>query len=295
MTDKADTLFERVTADMIAAIEAGAGTWEMPWMRLARQHVSIEGRAYRGINVWILADAAARRGFSSNQWGTYRAWDGRENHVRRGEKGTEVVLWKTWTPKAKQADDKPRSRLYATTFHVFAREQVNGPDDGPLPPLPVDTLSSHERLEGAEKFFAPIGADIREGGDRAFYAPAGDYIGIPLLEQFDSPESYYSTLAHEHVHWTGHESRLNRNLHNRFGDQAYAMEELTAELGAAFFSAQMGIAQAKRQDHSSYLASWLKVLKADPKALMSTSSKAQAALDHLNTLAGFDTAIADDE
>jgi antirestriction protein ArdC len=295
MTAKADALFERVTADMIAAIESGAGEWEMPWMRLARAHVSNLNRPYRGFNVWILADAAARKGVSSNQWGTYRAWSkmGEGYHVARGETGTEIILWKQATRKPKPGEDKPTSYLLATTFHVFAREQVRDADDVPLPELDAGVLNDHERLDAAEKYFAEIGADWREGGDRAYYAPVGDYIAIPQLAQFDEPASFYSTLAHEHVHWTGHESRLKRELRNRFGDEAYAMEELVAELGAAFFSAQMGIAQAKRKDHSSYLSHWLSVLKADPKALLSTSSKAQAALDYLNRAAGYE--IADDE
>ena len=162
---------------------------------------------------------------------------------------------------------------------MFAREQTDAPAWEPPEPL-----TDHARHDAAEMFFAAIDANVRYGGDRAFYAPVQDFIQMPLFGQFPIRDHFYSTLAHEHTHWTGHESRLNRDLKGRFGSESYAMEELCAELGAAFIGAQLGLDQAVRKDHAQYLSHWLSVLRSDPKALVTVTSKAQAALDHLNAL-----------
>ncbi len=129
-------------------------------------------------------------------------------------------------------------------------------------------------------------ADVRVGGDRACYRPGDDVICLPALDRFARVEDFYATSAHEHVHWTGHRSRLGRDLSGRFGDHAYGAEELVAELGAAFWCAQFGMAQVTRDDHAAYLADWLKLLRADTRAVVSACSHAQHAVDHLNVLAG---------
>jgi antirestriction protein ArdC len=126
-----------------------------------------------------------------------------------------------------------------------------------------------------------IGADVRHGGNWAAYVPVGDYITLPDLDQFEQASAYYSTSAHEHAHWSGHDSRLARDLTGRFGTDAYAAEELVAELSAAFTCARLGISATPRPDHAAYLASWLRVLRADSSALFHASSKAQAATDDL--------------
>jgi antirestriction protein ArdC len=135
-------------------------------------------------------------------------------------------------------------------------------------------------IEQAEAFVSATGASISHGGARAFYRPATDSIQLPPREAFigsltSTPaEAYYSTLLHELTHWTGAETRCNRQLGKRFGDQAYAIEELVAELGAAFLCADLGITDEPRADHAQYLASWLSVLKADKKAIFTAASKA---------------------
>jgi antirestriction protein ArdC len=285
---KAEALYERVTNELIAAIEAGAGEWEMPWQRLASTKAPTSlstGKPYKGVNWWILALTQLDKGYSSNIWGTYKGWgeQGDDVSVRKGEKAEWAILWKQADPSAKRRAENPDAKpfLLARAFPVFNRDQVDG-----LPPLePTVPLSEHERHDAAEAYFAAIGADVREGGDRAYYAPVKDCIAIPAIQQFPNRDHYYTTLGHEHTHWTGHESRLKRDISNRFGDQAYAAEELIAELGAAFFGAQMGLDPAVRKDHSSYLAAWLKILKADSKAIVTAASQAQKALDFLNTAA----------
>ena len=143
-----------------------------------------------------------------------------------------------------------------------------------------------ERLDAAEAYFAAVGAHVEHGGNRAFYRPATDEIHVPDLDRFDQAPNYYATLAHEHAHWTGHPSRLARDLTGRFGDDSYAAEELVAELAAAMWCAQHGISAVTRPDHAAYLAGWLRILRTDTRALVTASSKAQSAVDHLNTCAG---------
>jgi antirestriction protein ArdC len=143
-----------------------------------------------------------------------------------------------------------------------------------------------ERIERAEMFFRTIGATLRHGGNRAFYAPDADYIQIPPFGAFKENVAYYSTLAHEHTHWTAKDNRCDRQLGKRFGDNGYAAEELIAELGAAFTCAHLGLSTEPREDHAQYINSWLKVLKADSRAIFTAASKAQQASDWMIARAG---------
>ena len=196
-----------------------------------------------------------------------------------------VVLWKP-TQRHDQTDDdgeRVHRSLFARTFAVFAAEQVDGAGRW-LAPIEVP---EGERIEQADAYFAAICADVLHGGDRACYVPALDRIHLPMLGQFDTAAAYYTTSAHEHTHWTGHGDRLARNLSGRFGSDTYGAEELVAELGAAFWSAQFGLEQATRQDHAAYLGNWLRILRADPRALVAACGHAQRAVDLLNERAGW--------
>ena len=288
---KAQELFEQVTADLVAAIEAGASDWQMPWRRLgAGLPRSVDGRPYRGWNALVLAMVGCDRGWGSARWATYRGWQRHGAQVRKGERGTHVVLWKPTDQHAPNDDGDdvvPRS-LFARTFTVFAAEQVDGAERW-LAPVQVPEC---ERIEQADAYFIAIAADVIYGGDRACYVPALDRIYLPHVGQFNNPAGYYTTAAHEHAHWTGHSDRLARDLSGRFGSDAYGAEELVAELGAAFWSAQFGLEQATRHDHAAYLGDWLRILKSDLRALVSACSHAQRAIDLLNDRAGWNTGAA---
>lgn len=290
----AQSLFETITAQLIADIEAGTDQWRMPWHTVAdaATPTSIDRRPYRGLNALWLPLVAHKHGWQTGIWGTYKAWQRHDSQVRRGTHGTPVVLWKTLTDPT-DADDTTdgaqtgRGRLVARTYTVFAAEQVDGADD-----LIADRLADRpsrdtpQRIREAEAFFDAVGANVSEGGNIAGYQPPTDTIRLPAIDQFDTAASYYATRAHETTHWTGHPSRLNRDLTGRFGNDVYAAEELVAELGAAFWCTQAGISTTTCQDHASYLAGWLRILRSDPRALLTVTSKAQAALDYLNTAAG---------
>lgn len=291
---RADDLFQTITDELIHAIEAGTSTWQMPWHALASAGTptNAEGRAYRGLNACWLPLAAAARGWESGVWSTYRGWQRHGAQVRRGETGTSVVLWKptTTTPATPDSDDSapgdrlPSRRLLARVYTVFAAEQADN----------TDTIvrrrhanqserDAPERLARADTYFRALGAHVIEGGNRACYQPAADTIRIPTIAQFDTTAHYYATRAHETIHWTGHATRLARDLSGRFGSDAYAAEELVAELGAAMWCAQTGLSAATRDDHAAYLAGWLRILRTDARALVTVASRAQRALDWLNT------------
>jgi len=167
-------------------------------------------------------------------------------------------------------------QLVPYCFTVFNASQVDG-WEAPAG-MPRDTP---EAIADADAFFAALGADVRYGGNKAGYAPVQDFITLPALAQFSTAVDFYATSAHEHAHWTGHASRLGRDLSNRFGDDRYAAEELVAELSSAMTCAHLGLSAVPRVDHAQYLASWLRVLRADPSALFTVASKAQAATDWL--------------
>jgi antirestriction protein ArdC len=294
---QAEDLFSTVTENLIRQIEAGASGWQMPWHHLAEAGTptSADGRRYRGMNALWLALVAAETGRTSGVWATYRAWQRHGAQVRRGQKGTSVALWKPVTKRATREgldeDDQGERRfLLARTYTVFAAEQIDGAE------AVVARLTAGrpdrdtpERIEAAETYFDAIDARRVHGGNQACYWPRTDTIDLPTLAQFDSAPAYYATSAHEHAHWTGHPTRLARDLSGRFGTAAYAAEELVAEMASAMWCAQMRITPADRtDDHAAYLADWMKVLRSDARALVTVSSRAQAAVDFLNEAAGFD-------
>lgn len=188
----------------------------------------------------------------------------------------EDLLWRPITVADEQADEETATReiWIVKTFNVFNAEQIEGlsPFEPPsAEPTAVDAL------------IAATGADIRHGGGRAFYSPAGDFIRMPRPADFKSAGDYHATLLHELVHWTGASERLDRELSGRFGDDAYAAEELIAELGAAFLCAELGVV-GEYADHASYIESWLKVLRADSRAIVTAASAARKAAQYLTEL-----------
>jgi antirestriction protein ArdC len=248
-------------------------------------------KPYRGINTLCLWSAAQAKGYDSAEWGTYQQWQERKSQVRKGEKATTVVFWK-FANDAKETEDGDTltsSRLLFTRgYSVFNAAQVDG-----YAPKPETVRTMPERIACADAFFKAINADVSHGGNRAYYALATDHIQMPPLEAFEENVSYYSTLAHEHTRWTSYVSRCDRQLGKRFGDMAYAAEELIAELGAAFTCAHLGLSTEPREDHAQCINSWLEVLRADSKAIFTEASKAQQATDWMIAHAGESSTIAE--
>jgi antirestriction protein ArdC len=283
-TIKSD-VYQKVTDAIVNAIEQGVGNWRMPWHtsgRNAFSPINIASRkAYRGINTVCLWGAAQAKNYDSGEWGTYKQWQERGAQVRKGEKSTTVVFWKFADNIESQedGDEQPAgsSRLLFTRgYAVFNAAQVDGYTSKPEPDVPM-----LERIQQADEFFKSIGASVRYGGNQAYYAPMSDHIQMPPIQAFKQSFCYYSALAHEHTHWTAAAARCNRQLGKRFGDNTYAVEELIAELGAAFTCAHLALSSEPREDHAQYINSWLRVLKAEKRAIFTAASKAQQACDWL--------------
>lgn len=284
---KADTLIDSLVADLVAAMESGAGTWEMPWQRLSPGVLSptnaATGRRYTGGNRWALGFAALLCDLDGGAWATYRQWQEIGAQVRKGEQALAAVLV-PMERKRTETDDETgeETEVRWVAFKaraVFHSSQVDGwhPDGVEL----VD----HEPIAEAEALveaWKAAGMVIVEGGDQAFYRRSTDEVHVPARGQFADIEHFYSTVAHEATHWTGAAFRLDRHDDFvRFGDDSYAAEELVAELGAAVIATELGIGHATRDDHAAYLAHWVRILKEDPRHLWTVAGKAEQAADLL--------------
>ncbi|GGF35498.1 hypothetical protein GCM10011321_28230 [Youhaiella tibetensis] len=290
---KGQDLHSEITRQLIAAIEANPGEPQLPWRRggsaLFIPSNALTGNAYRGINIVSLWAAAATHSYSLPVWATYRQWADKGCQVRKDERSSLVVFYKEFRvePDKDIQGDDGRRRL-ARASYVFNADQV----DGFARPEPIATLGPIERLAQADAFTSATKADIRHGGESAYYSTGTDHIKMPDEGLFTGTassgrtESYYSTLLHELVHWSGAKHRLDRNMGKRFGDQEYAAEELVAELGAAFLCGELGISQTPRQDHAQYLANWLTLFKKDDRAIFRAAARASEAASFLSGQAG---------
>lgn len=286
------SIYQKVTDQLIEAMETSSN-FEMPWHNTALGIPSNASTSnqYNGINIILLWCRAKEQGFNSSKWCTYKQWQTLDAQVMKGQKGSQIILYKPLkqeddTAPVSDKDGSNKPRVFIGSATVFNASQVEGYDltDDKLKP----ETDSTERLESVEQFIESTQADIRLGGDRAFYASKEDYIQIPDRELFTgtststATEAYYSTLMHELTHWTGNKVRCNRDMSARFSSESYAMEELVAEIGAAYLCADKGISLTPRQDHANYLVNWLKAIKNDEKAIFWAATRAQEAVTYLN-------------
>lgn len=288
-----------ITGTLIASIEANPGKPSMPWRRssgpLFMPVNALTGNAYNGINIVSLWVAAECLGYNAPVWATYKQWSELGAQVRKGEKSSLVVFYKEYEvvpeargangPNPDNAEDDGKRRV-ARASYVFNASQVDGYT---LPDAP-QSLGPVERLETVDRFIAATGAQVEHGGDRAFYRPSTDHIQMPDEGLFcgtntmTRSEGYYATLTHELIHWTGAKHRLAREFGKRFGDAAYAAEELVAEIASAFLCSELGITQDCRADHAQYLAQWLTLMKADSRAIFTAAARASEAVAYLKRL-----------
>ena len=284
-------IYRKITDTIVSQLEKGVRPWQKPWDaahtegRIARP-LRYSGVPYNGINVLILWIEALEKTYASPYWMTYRQAVLLNAHVRKGEHGVSIV----YSDKITRAERDQTTGEEATTtipfikaYYVYNAEQIEGlPEHYYAKPAPrLDTIT---RITHAETFFANLKIDLRHNGTMAYYDMKHDYIRLPPFESFRDAEAYYATLAHECTHWTGHSSRLDRALNPRFGEESYAMEELVAELGAAFLCAGLDLSPEPREDHAAYIEYWIDVLKNDKRAIFTASSQAQRAADYLNSL-----------
>lgn len=272
-------IYTHVTQAIVTAIEAGETKCTMPWHHdgtpISRPMNAFTQKAYRGINTVLLWAAAAERGYAAGQWATYRAWAEHGAQVRKGEKGTTIIFWKSLdTDEAEDGDESSARPMVARAYTVFNQSQVDGYEAPALPQLPET-----ERIARAEAFFTNLGIETHFGGSEAYYHIRDDVIHLPPFASFTSAEAMYAVYAHEAGHAAGAKHRLDRDLTRRFKSHELAAEEIIAELAAANVLALLQISARLRADHAGYIASWLTLFKNDTRAIFSLAAQAQAAAD----------------
>ena len=290
---KSQEIIEKVTARIIEQLEAGVKPWQCAWDRSGGQFgIPMNPKTkedYKGINIPILWNTADLGGFKTNIWLGYGQAKELGGQVKNGAKGTHGVIYKPLVVDDEKAKDGKRTIPMLKQFVVFNLEQIDGLEH--LIPPPPEEGQIFDPIPIAEQILQKSGARLRENGPRAFYRRSDDSITLPDRFRFKTAEDFYATGLHELTHWTGHESRLDRKYGNRFGDKAYAFEELVAEMGAAFLSAKLGL--KGELQHASYIASWIEVLKKDNQALIKAASQAQKAFEYLHALVDWQTVEAE--
>ena len=283
--------FAEVTDKIMRALEKGCVPWIKPWTDNPGTReipVNAHGRQYRGINRVLLGMEQSLTGYATPQWFTRKMANQAGGHIRKGESGTPVVLFRPvdrkpsepGDPDRNENNDREEARRYWVYrfYYVWNRDQLEGVDGVPAPE-PIVRGSTVHRHALSDRLFLDSGAEVRYGGNRAYYAPGPDHIRLPLPEQFSGIDGFHATRFHELVHWTGHPSRLARKYGSQFGTPDYAREELVAEMGSAFLCDWCGL-EAELQ-HPEYIASWLKVLDEDKSAVIIAATQAQKAFDFL--------------
>lgn len=282
MADK-ESVYEIITEKMIKIMEAGTVPWRKPWHGGSNMPRNLSsGKPYRGVNVFLLAVEALENGYKSPYWMTYKQAQEHGGNVRKGEKSTIVIFWKSYISKELDEDGKPKKFFVARYYRVFNLDQTEGVKipkgraiDGPQ--------EIKDPIEAAEAIVAgyPNAPKIKEGYPEAVYNVDADMIMVPSLAQHHTVEEYYSTKFHEMGHSTGHKSRLNRKFGTERGNHAYGCEELVAEMTSAYLCAESGISMSVIDNQAAYLAGWIKTIKEDPKMVIKAASQAQKAADHI--------------
>jgi len=284
-------LYQDITDRIIAELEAGRVPWVQPWAAakapLDMPHNASTRNRYSGINIVILWEAVVSHGFTTNAFLTFRQALELGGHVRKGEHGTTVVYARPFTPaeerrRAEVEGREPGKIPMLKRFTVFNTDQCEDlPEDIAVSPLPVPEGLI---LPAAEALIEATDADFRIGGDQAFYAPGLDYVQVPRPDAYFDSVNWHRTAFHELGHWTGHRSRLDRDMTGGFGSTAYGREELVAEMAGAFVCASLGITPTVR--HADYLGSWLAIIREDNRAIVRAASAASKAADFLLAFRG---------
>ena len=268
-------IYQEVTNKIISDLEKGTPVWEKPWERgFAGFPVNVSSKSpYSGINTIILWNRQGDIGADSSQWLTFRQAQTLGGHIKKGEKAIRIIFYKQITVEDEETGEEEEIPVIKP-HPIFNLSQCKGLDH---------LLKTQDKKEQtfqdettAEKLIKSSQAKIKFANfSKAFYTPLEDKISMPRKSQFKTKEGFYSTLFHELSHWTGHPSRLNRKINNKFGTKAYAFEELVAEISASFLCCHFGFRYSTQ--HSAYVKSWVRLLKEDKKAIFKASSLAQKA------------------
>ncbi len=278
--ERLSNLIEEVTDKIIKDMETGVMPWEKPWFFIPSVNGSSK-HVYQGMNLLLLGYERQVKGYSSPIWMTFLQCKNLGGRVKKGQEGTEIIYFeiKTKVSDEKETDGKNKKETFpfVRLHYVFNLDQLEGLDHLKEKITPNRVANNQE----ADRIIKESGANIvyDQLRDKAFYTVATDTITLPFKESFKTTEGFYEVFFHELCHWVGGPKRLNRNLQSKFGSDPYAAEELVAEFGAAVLCAHVGIPY--HTNHAAYVASWIKGLKDEPKALMTAVTQAQKAVDFL--------------
>ena len=289
ISPKAQEYREELVKKLCEAMEQGTAPWQRTWTDGDAPRNAVSGRPYHGVNTLNLALQSGILGHPEDpRWATYEQAQEKGWHVKAGEKGTHVEFYKyEERPKVDEFGDpvldedgkqEVQKSVFVRNYVVFHASQIEG-----IPPYEAPARNPIETSEKAERILRESGADIRHGGNEAFYNRSGDYIQVPERGQFSSQADYYATSLHELAHWTGHPSRLNREASSDMRSESYAKEELVAEITSMFVSAETGIPQTQEHfdNHAAYVSHWIKAVKEDPNALFRAVNQAQKASEEI--------------
>ena len=282
-------VYQQVTDTIIEQLEAGVIPWQQPWTgnndhkALSLPYNYNTGNYYRGVNIVLLWSSAIKHKFVSGEWGSFKQWQGKNEAIRKDEKGSIIVYYDTFE---KEIDGEVKKIPFLKASYVFNRCQLKSYDPDTVQE-PEQKISLVDKIDKIDEFLNNTKAIIEQHDGGPCYNIKDDKILIPFHEQFKSTktctatEGFYCSTFHELTHWTGAKHRLNRLDAKKFGDQSYANEELVAEFGAAFLCAGFGIRTLEKGDHAGYISHWLKVLKENNRCLLSAASEASKAVDYL--------------
>ena len=289
ISSKAQEYRDELVKKLCDAMEKGTAPWQKTWTDGDAPFNAVSGRAYHGINSINLALQGQLLGHAEDpRWCTFDQAKEKGWHVRPGEKGTHVEFYKfDEKPKVDEFGDpvldedgkqEVEKSVLVRNYVVFHASQIEG-----ITPYVPKARNPIETNEKAERILKESGAEIRHGGNEAFYSLTGDYIQVPERGQFKTQADYYSTALHELSHWTGHPSRLNRETSSDMNSETYAKEELVAEISSMFVSAETGIPQTQEHfdNHAAYVDHWVKAIKEDPNALFRAVNQAQKASEEI--------------
>ncbi len=276
---------QQITDRIISLLDGGKIKIRELWASAeGMPHNANTREPYRGVNVLMLLLTVLENNYKSNAWLTYKQAKQLGGQVRKGEQGTMCVFFDMIEKKNKCTETEAEYFPMCKPFWLFNIEQI---DDLPDEIMNAGEINSRfEACEAGELIAATCGANIEHGHGSAFYVPFNDIVCMPNKERFYESSSYYAVLLHELVHWTGHSSRLDRGFASRFGENAKAMEELVAELGASFLCGHIGLMDKTESDHACYIQSWLQVFKNDKNAIFTAAKQAGLAYEYLITKAG---------
>ena len=274
------TIYEHITDQMLAKLKTGVAPWIKPWNSTGPDFTlpfnAAKGNVYRGMNTIILWATASAMGYKTNGWMTMKQANAFKANVRKGEQATWVTYWKFFDKINKETGESEGRIPMLRAYMVFNLDQFENLPEHIMDKFRPVPLGQSE----IENILREHKVDVRFGGNKAFFNYNLDYIQSPNKADYKSETDYFSTLGHEAVHWTGHESRLNRKIANPHGSPDYAREELVAEMGSAFLCGALGI-KLENLQHAEYIGNWIKILENDPKAVIQAASMAQKAVDYL--------------